>query len=124
MPSIKPAPREVTELGCGVAAALPVYVRLLVHLAGVLAVVFLCTASLLPAYHLGLEMQYGEYGLIKVEEPWSYVQVNDQQNMLPGLLLPLLIIVWMLSASLLVLFAKWLVIGRHYLMYMHDHDWL
>ena len=55
LPRIKAMAVDVTDTECA-ASTVPPYTRALVHLLGVFALFFMITASVLPAYHFGLEV--------------------------------------------------------------------
>ena len=95
-----------------------------VQFLGILVVLFFLSAAVLPAYYYGLFIQWklktvrGRRIYVR-RDPSFWVRFkmlstrNDDDVWVPGLLVPLVIPVFMLSLTLIVVLVKWILIGRY-----------
>lgn len=98
---------ELEEVKYSNQPALPYHVATTIQFLGIWVLFFMMSAAILPAYHYGLWVRY-KSGL---PSPWSHYRVTSTLSMF-GLLVPFVIPLWIASFSLLVLVAKWIVVGK------------
>ena len=89
----------------------------------VVVIAVVVSIALIPAYHWGLWVQWKEVSLSRSSKkvmmrrdnaPWSHVNVAGTSSVYAyGLLVPLVIPVFMVALSLVVIAAKWVVVGRY-----------
>ena len=88
----------------------------------VIVISIITSIALLPAYHWGLWVQWKEVSLSgttnkkvlvrRDNAPWSHMKVTSSV-VVYGLLVPLVIPIFMVALSVVLIAAKWLVIGRY-----------
>ena len=100
---------------------LPQWVVDSAQVVGILVVVVLVAANLIPAYRYGLALQWerkkigGRRILVRRSNPpWTHITISKGRDIrIYGILVPIVIPVFMLSLTIVTIVAKWLIVGRY-----------